>query len=447
MSTKSNPKEKKIMFKKTKVFLALALALTLCFANIPAVFAAQPTGTESAPAQAAITKLLMVPHGTAVPSTTFKFTVTPVSIDGNPSAKPPVQGIGSDGTVSLIFPPSAYYTLEETIDDTDYYYLETEELFGGVNFEHAGVYVYEIEEAGNTFTNEGTPPVAPYEKMDFSLAKYTVEVYVKDGEYGTYIYFIGAVRTVNDDDTYADVKVDPTPGEESEDFDYSQMIFTNTYVKANGGTDPQEPDNAALSVSKQVLGEFASKTIYFIYDMKVFTPSLIGAAETYTAYVVEDDPMNPGKYRVVTTDANFSGTIGMDGSIRFPSDTLVTFNLRANQYLVFIDTPVGVHYEIAEKGTAGYIPSVVVTYDGTPGGDEIGDKGAGLVLPHNANYFYKDTLYVGEGANSADFLNENDTTTPTGLDLNDLPFIGMIILAIGAAVAFIVVKVRKRKTD
>ncbi|MCL2513153.1 MAG: hypothetical protein FWF08_04545 [Oscillospiraceae bacterium] len=441
------------MIKKHRLLPALALALIMCLACLTTAFAAQPSGTETDPAQAAITKLLKVPFGTAVPTAAFKFKVTPISIDGDTNAKPPVAGIGSNGDVYINFPalgtPPAY-TFKETIGDTDYYFLESAELFGGVSFANAGVYKYEIEELGSDFTNVGTPPTAPYEEMSYSGAKYEVEVYVKDGINGRYIYFIGSVRTTEEDGTPGTDKVDPTPGSESEDFDYSQMIFTNTYVKANGGTDPKDPDNWTLSVSKDVLGEFASQTIYFAYNMKVFTPSLIGAAETYKAYVVEadPDPENAGKYKVVTSAANgtVSGTDLNGGYINFPSDTLTAFNLKAGQFLVFIDTPVGTSYEITETGTAGYIPSAIVTYAGAAGGNEVGSKGASLVLPHSANDFYKTTLYVGEGLNSADFINENDTTTPTGLDLNDLPFIGMILLAVGAGAAFIVIKYRKKKS-
>ena len=45
--------------------------------------------------------------------------------------------------------------------------------------------------------------------------------------------------------------------------------------------------------------------------------------------------------------------------------------------------------------------------------------------------------------NHADYVNDRDDVTPTGLDLNDLPFIGMILLAVGAIAGYIVVKARK----
>ena len=81
-----------------------------------------------------------------------------------------------------------------------------------------------------------------------------------------------------------------------------------------------------------------------------------------------------------------------------------------------------------------------------PGLEETGSKGAGLVLPDDVNNtVYTETLYVGEGVNAADFTNTNNTTIPTGLDISDLPFIGIIVLAFGAAAVFITVKLRKRK--
>jgi hypothetical protein len=171
-------------------------------------------------------------------------------------------------------------------------------------------------------------------------------------------------------------------------------------------------------------------------------------AGSYKAYVVEAD--ESGAYSVVTASENgaISGSDTNGSYLEFASGTPVTFSLKAGQYLVFIDTPVGTSYAIEEMGAAAYTPSATVVYNGAAFGTEVkGAKGEALALPTGFNDPEIDALYVGEAANSADFINDNDTTTPTGLDLNDLPFIGMIVLAMAALAAYVVVKTRKRSCN
>ena len=456
--------------KKSRILVSLALAaimfLMTLMSIIPAFAAGeddddggnpnpsskQMEGTETDPALAAITKLLQVPYGTAVPQTTFEFTVTPISVDGdddgNVVATMPV--IGDNGIVSIEFPDANGYTHTEPDKDgngIDYYYLESSELFtnSNITWPHAGAYVYEITEVNGTFGTNSSYPIAPYDLMTYSVVKYTVTVLVKDGTNGnTYVFYVGAMKTTKEDGQDGTEKVDPTPGKETQEFEYSQMIFINTYVKANGGTDPEDDNNWTLSISKVVSGDFASSTIYFKYDLTINTPSLLNEPNaSYKGYVVEEDPNTPTGYKNVTSEDN--GAAPGANHIVFDDGTLTTFYLKDGQYLVFIDTPVGTTYEIKEYGTAGYAPSVIVTYDDDPGLEETGTKGADLELPYANNSVYTDTLYVGEGKNSADFKNTNNTTIPTGLDLNDLPFIGMIILATGGFITFIAFKARKTK--
>jgi len=313
--------------------------------------------------------------------------------------------------------------------------------------------------------------------MIYSGAVYTVTVYVVMGDDGNpEIYAIGAVRTTEEDGTTAgSQKVDPTPGGGDGDggdgddgnggnggnggpFDYSQMIFTNRYAKVNGGTDATDPDDWTLSVSKAVAGIFGDASMYFTYAMTITIPSDIkGVKNSYNAYIVEENTSGTGN------DYVFSGTVYNHGDIDnanspivFTPGTSVTFRLRHGQHLVFIDTPVGTYYEITESASPNYEPSVIVTYDTTETAsfkpETTPSEGKILAIPANLE---KDgnlikglgttKLFVGEGVNSAAFTNERDEITPTGLNLSDLPFIGLIALAAGALVVFIVMKTRKGK--
>jgi len=422
-------KERETMLKKSKVILSFALALVMCFASLITTFAAPGAAVQTS--QAAINKFLMLPKGTDIPANFhFDFTVTPVSVDNEAATE---TNMPNPGTFSIKF--DGTQTLKQPEGDINTYYKESEDIFGKVTFPHPGVYVYEVTEKSDSYQ-----PDAIHEKLTFSEAKYTLNVYVRENDKGEYyIAFIGAMMTVKDDGTDISkddqVKVDPTPGGKPDvDGDYSEMIFTNTYVKTNGtetpeNPDPKDPDQATLSISKTVVGEYGSKTEYFKFNLTVNTPTLVydpakddaSKAPVYNAYVVEEKTANV--YEIIGSP------------IAFTSGTPVDFQLRHNQKLVFVNTPVGTKYAVTEAGAANYTPSYVIKTNGIDAATVPGSMNTSLTA---------DNQYVGEAANLAAYTNTRDEVTPTGLNLNDLPFIGMIILALGAAIAFIVVKARKR---
>ena len=399
--------------KKTKTILTLALAILIIAASLPAAFAALDqngalvAADENHPAGAAITKILQLPEGTKVPKADFKFTVKSMSVDGKDATTANMPVIGA---VTIPFagnetgaPAGNIVTLPK----------ESADIFAGVTFPHAGIYVYEITEQINTY-----PADPAHEVMTYSEARYTLTVYVHNKTApatGTYIYAIGARVNAKDDGTPGTGKVDTTPGG-GDDYDYSQMIFKNTYVKTNGG-DPEKPgtdiDKATLAISKTVTGTYGDRTAYFDFTLKVTAPALVPhtpTAPVYKAYVVENGAV-VGTY------------------IEFASGTANTFRLRHDQKLIFLNTPVGTVYDVKETADTAYETSYIVTTNGIAGA-----KTSGLVTGNQL---------IGEAANKTDYINTRDDVTPTGLNLNDLPFMGMILLAIGGFIAFVVLKTRK----
>jgi hypothetical protein len=99
---------------------------------------------------------------------------------------------------------------------------------------------------------------------------------------------------------------------------------------------------------------------------------------------------------------------------------------------------IGAGYTVTEAATVDYTPSVDLTVNGvgptTTNGTVNTLLGVGDPNP----------VLIGENANSAAFTNTYKTVTPTGLDVDDLPFILMLVLVAGAAVAFVAVKYRRR---
>lgn len=399
--------------------------------------------------RATVSKLLKVPRGTALPTAEYKFTVRQVSEDGKvPSVLMPIITVDPIGFFSG--KPSSEFASITSSGDYDLYYVESNELFGNVVWPHGGIYDYEISE------NENTATVGDREHYTYSKAVYDVKVYVSntdaDNDGRLDILQIICVK-VKDDDGIAiqydiQAKVNPTPGN-------SKMIFTNEYWKDNGGTTPENPEDWTLSVSKTVTGTLSDLTLYFTFELAVKAPGQSATPPVYKAYVVEADPANPGKYKVVTSLANYAGTIGSDGSISFTSglNNKVQFNLKNGQNLVFINLPAGTVYAVKEFAVENYTPSVSVSYFYNHT-EKTGTSNTTLSLPEDLDKdsdgklegLGSDVLYVGdEVASYVDFTNTRDELIPTGLNVNALPFSILLALALISLITFVAIKTKKRQ--
>jgi len=432
------------MLKKSRIVIALILIITLCSVLLaPAALANQ----VQLYTKAAITKVLKVPIGTNVPTGNFTFTFTPVSINDDTNLTPPLTGIGAAGLVTISFPRVApeMYTYTETVGDTEIYYLESGELFGNVVWPHAGIFEYTVKENPNTF---GSLPAG--QNMTYSQAGYTVKVHVREYTQSDiippgksvgdlYIFTIGTYRTTKEDGTAGDEKVDPTPGGNGVDYHYSQMTFENIFTKHNGGDGTDPVNRATQTISKAVAGAYSSTSIYFDFSVTVTKPSLVTANPAYKAYIVE----NGNALMDLTDNGLPTYTVDVGGAyVTVTSGTALAFKLKAGQHLAFTNTHVGASYAVSETGVAGYVPSATVTTNSTTGSVVTGSRGGNLALPDGTVYTI---LRVGELQNRAAFINTNDGVTETGVTISDLPFYGLILLAIGGAAA-IVIKARTGKT-
>ena len=428
------------MLKKVAIFLVITLILVASIS--PAVASglnsdgALVAADEDSPVAATITKHLQLPIGTTTPNISFQFQAEKISVDGRTTeADLDTMPALNAAALSVAFtaadtdptvPPALIMTISK----------ETGNLFAGVTFPHAGVFVYEIREIADS-----NAPAFPDEHslLYYSQAVYTLTVYVANhSNGGTYVHAVGTLITTDDLGEPGSGKVDPTPGGNGEDYFFSQMAFTNDYVKTEGPTDPEKPDpvnESTLLVSKTVGGDFGDRSQFFTFDMTLTVPALVRDVPAYyRAYVLEGD--------TVLTDLTAHAEASVIGGtedmpyLKIATDGTTTFELKHGQRLVFVDTPVGTSYIVEEAATTHYVPSVVITTGGTT---EISMTAA------ISEKLSTETQFVGESDNSAAFTNTRDSVTPTGLNLNDVPFIIMIILAAGALVTAAVIKVRKGK--
>ena len=438
------------MLRKSKPLIAVALTLmlsltgisgTVAFANEMNSEGALVTQNEQYPVQAAINKTLRLPRGTTTPDVEFNFLAKRVSVDGIS-----VIDIDDEAELEAKIPSLKNLSVSYTTSDSELHdqttntisiIKETGDIFAGVTFPHAGIYVYEISEIEDT--NSAIDNNAPHEVLTYSKAMYTLTVYVAntaDGS-GTYVKGLGTRVMLDDDgDAASGNKVDPTPGGNGVEYNFSQMVFVNDFVRTNGAVDQDNPDpvnESTLFVENAVTGDFASREQYFEFVIDIMVPSIVkDVPEYYRAYIVENGVViNP----VNNADASLIGSDAGGSYIKVYPDRSTEFSLKHGQKLVFVNTPVGTGYVVEEKAAMNYLPSYIITTNSIAGANVTGTLSTGLTT---------DTEFVAELLNAANFTNNRESVTPTGLNLHDLPFIGLIALAAGSLILFVVVKSRRR---
>ena len=420
------------MNRKSKIVLALILVIVLFTSVLAPVASAYPFP------RAAITKMLKVPIGTTPPSGTFQYVITPVSVNDIPTQLPPAI---PNVTIAVPTAQGNCYCIPACPADVVHYYMESAEFFNTVTWPRAGIYEYTIRETANTLT------LPAGENMNYSLASYKVRVHVRENLLtgALSIYTIAAYRTIEDDGTatQGEVKVDPTPGGDRQTYFYSQLAFTNVYTKHTGGGGIDPVNRYTLGVTKTVAGNYASSAQYFDYTMTVNRPSLVTEPTTiFKVYVVEN---GIGLTNIVANGLAQAGSDVGGAYANIASGAQFEFKLKANQRLSFTNTYVGSNYQITETGIAGYIPSVVITTNNTAGSILTGTLGSDLAVPASTVYLTNPLVGEGTNANRAAFTNTNDGIDEMGLNFSDLPFYGLILLALAGIVVLTVIKARSRK--
>jgi hypothetical protein len=425
------------MLKKSKLIITIALIFLLCFASISTAFANDSewdgvlhAEDQDTPVQVAISKMLRLPSGTTIPTTTFNFIADPVSVEGDLTKDGPEL---KNLTVSFTSASDVTSTSDDNIMSV---VLETGNIFAGVTFPHAGIYVYDITEEPNT--NPSIDEDNPDESLTYSTAKYRLTVYVANHSNGSrYVSMVTAEVTTDNTGDSRTGKINPSPGGGEQD-SFSQMIFKNNYLITPDDLNPAT--DSTLFVSKVVAGDHGNREQYFSFTINLNVPNLGQDIEpSLRGYVVE----NGAVVSTITSNAD-SELIDADAKgsyIQISTDAPTTFRLKHGQRLVFVDTPVGTRYTVTEAAAPNYTPSVVVTTNGATPGDGLSEE--------SGESLSTGTRFVGEtiNGNSAAFTNTRDTIVPTGLNLNDLPFILLIALGIGALTVYIVVKTRKGKAE
>jgi pilin isopeptide linkage protein len=220
------------------------------------------------------------------------------------------------------------------------------------------------------------------EHMQYDTSEYSMDVWVNDSDV--------TKKTVTFTKAGIDGKID-------------DVTFDNKYVKP-----------ASFEVSKTVVGDYADKTKGFEYTLTLTQGSVTLGTTSFTAKI-------------------YNGNIPTDNTVTFVFGTANSFTLKDGQSLKFDnDLPAGTTYTLTETGTPGYTASAVVTENGaTPTTDQAQNTGDKLTLT---------SKLIGEGTNTAAFTNTYKDVTPTGININNSPFVALILISAAALAVFIFLK-------
>ncbi len=223
------------------------------------------------------------------------------------------------------------------------------------------------------------------DKITYDDSEYKVRVYVAND--GNGLKFDGVTVQNEDGD-----KVDPT-----KKGDTSAFNFTNTYK------DNFENDDGVLKVTKSVTGSYGDKTKTFPVTVTLTIPSTAAATDVALA----------------------------DGSEGTLSGLTVTANLSDEKSIIFSKLPAGTTFKVEEIQDAYYtgkISGSLVTEKIFAAGENVTATSTGPIVDNNGK--------------TVTLTNNRDSIIPTGVVINNLPYILMVALGVLGTV-FIVLKKKR----
>ena len=403
---------KKTFLKKLVTASIAAVTVLSVFRGVPTfaddndVATAKATGETSA--KVSINKVLNIAEGITTPEATFTFTFTPKT--GTSSNGAPYETI--DSSNGQITDKNVSYSGTDVLaTGQTNIKKDTGDIFREVNYTHAGEYVYTVAEKQNVGWKVIQKNGSPIDFMTYDNRNYEMHVIVKNkttgGTYISSVYFKQVSPSVNG-------KVKPSESGTT----YKYDLFTNIYRKNAGKiTDPNEPNPNKPNVSK------VDPNAKSLVIKKVVSGATADKSKDFT-------------FKLTFTKASTETSQSITGKIGETSKTFVygqetTITLRHDQSLVFDTIPAGTRYKLVETGSQGYKASAAYKENGAS------KNQAGTVSTN----FTQDSILIGEKPNDNTITNSLPDVTPTGLLIDNLPF----ILMIGLGLAGFVVLSKKRR--
>jgi hypothetical protein len=293
-------------------------------------------------------------------------------------------------------------------------------------FAKTGVYSYTVKESDEALDN-----ASGYDEMSKSNAEYSLEVRV--GNFNGELYVKDVVATVEKADNAGTAgkgtKVDATPGNGTTSF--SGLQFTNRFF----------PNlHNKLSVETNVEGDMADKSKAFNVNVQLIDP--LNSPVKYNIYLpyevyLYDENNNPVEEPVTEYDS-YAGTgyylIGADSTPK-------TIGMKHGWRLVFDYVGAGTKFVVTQDASEFYIPNVAVSYNGQAA---VSTNNAAANTAISTADVDASLSYVVSGGSAVTFTNAYDEVSPTGVVINNLPFIMLALLAIAALGISVIARSRRR---
>ncbi len=379
---------------KMKKILGVVLSLAMAAMMSVTAFAEEPEQTEAFDINSVgISKILKVADGIDI-SNINKFDFSFTGVDGTNT----VASEAGDKNVSI--------TVGEPSNGLAVGTLTFGEIFGDVsNYKHAGEYVYNVKETTKGFSSSD----ANSEKeLTVDSSEYKVRLFVAnepDGEGVSYSKIIVEKGDEKVDPTIREITITEDPDTHST-VTASGANFINTYKELVKG----DSDSPVLKVEKLITGKYSDKTMNFSVSVVFTIPD--------TATKEDVEAVSKGSNRVRIAWQGKKGTF--------------TTDLSDSESIVFTKIPAGTTFIVKETQDENY-KSKITGFVANPDNDYVvGDReenGAGPIV---------------EKDNNVTIENNSDTTVPTGIAINNLPYIALVTVAV-AGLAFFVIKKVARK--
>lgn len=206
---------------------------------------------------------------------------------------------------------------------------------------------------------------------------------------------------------------------DKDDNKVDSMDFTNTYTKR--GND--QKDKNSLEISKTVPDQTYESESPYTFTIK-FTNVDENAAVNKTFYTGKIVKTVNGKEEVVQNNITFNVATKENPNLT------TEFQLNNGEKLVFDNVPAGTKYVVTEDGGTNFTATYKVTTDGTEANEVTVTKGEQLSTGEQK--------LGSEGANIVAVTNNYTPVTITGVVTNSLPYIMLILVAIGGIALFMV---------
>lgn len=303
---------------------------------------------------------------------TFQYTATPIALSTGNGA----EQTYTDGPAANI----ADITLTDatsTANNTGTGAITFGGAAGASAFTHAGVYAWKITENTGTYSGTG--------EMQYDPQVYTLIVTVANGasglEFSSVVVAKGEATSVTNSDKVSGATIP----------------FKNKYTEGTSG-------NTDLTITKKVAGNQADKTKKFDFTVTFKAPAVLPAGQDAAAVLNAINPVANGATDVVKATAT--------------GDTMtVTFKAADANAVTFENVLVGTTYTIAEAAADGYTQSYAAVANGESSTSQ-------------------SNLLIGKNTNTGTMTNTYTDITPTGLVLNNLPFILMGLVAVAGLIVY-----------